>query len=289
MDTYSGNPANYPADVRVVEDGDEANEINLGAGDRDNADRTANLDARLAAIGMVSPTSGGVTRHRTVGTLFDLANEGPVNDGDFRFVDGYGLYRYSAASGLAANAPFVIVPTGAPPNGRWFSMMFSWNGPSGMATRDGSGRIPIAQLPAGFFRYRHDAIHMRTGTAPVDLQLSANINRFIAAQLPTFPVVAGERIRARAYADFSHAATAATDELRKYLVIEIGGVPVVDQTSRMFLPSTTAGGGNVAATAEFTVVTAGTCGIRFDLARVTTAQPIAVGYTSLHVETFLPT
>lgn len=52
MTGYVGDPASYPADVRLVDDGQPASAAFLGLADQDLADRTANINARLLAQGV---------------------------------------------------------------------------------------------------------------------------------------------------------------------------------------------------------------------------------------------
>lgn len=75
MINIPGNPDNYPANVRAIEDGDKRGEVNLAAATEDLSDRTAFLNKRLggAASGV------GVTYPIPMSAVVPLADLGTVD------------------------------------------------------------------------------------------------------------------------------------------------------------------------------------------------------------------
>jgi len=72
MINIPGNPANYPANVRAIEDGDVRGEVNSAAATEDLADRTANIDARLTAALVAKGFYAGLSK-----SISDNTHTGP--------------------------------------------------------------------------------------------------------------------------------------------------------------------------------------------------------------------
>src|SRR5438132_5097509 len=89
-----GNPAAFPASVRAPTDSDPANTSQLTVAFGDVADRTASLKGRLDAL-LPGPGTINIRRVAAPGLLAVLT---PRNDGDLCFVDGVGLFQFSATS-----------------------------------------------------------------------------------------------------------------------------------------------------------------------------------------------
>ncbi len=95
---YAGDPDVYPADVRLVDDGEPASAAFLGLCSQDLADRTANLNARLSLLSGNVATMGGAAPVASTSAL-EALDVSVMSTGDLRFVPGYGWYRLSKVSG----------------------------------------------------------------------------------------------------------------------------------------------------------------------------------------------
>lgn len=134
MDTYSGDEDNYPGTVRVVEDGDEANETNLTAADRDLADRTARLLKLL---------NRGRIQSRPSNAAIRAIAPADRDDSDMVAHLGVGLYTFVAASVDADLPPLRLKPDSG--GGCWH-LLTTRNLPTGTAPLDGDGFLPTEYL-----------------------------------------------------------------------------------------------------------------------------------------------
>ena len=98
MRNIPGDPHNYPANIRAIEDGDNRNATNLAAAVEDLADRTAST-ARLTTAAR--------------GIAGDMQAVTDAINGDLFFVRGLGWYCYNNTLSIgAADPPRSFAPTG---------------------------------------------------------------------------------------------------------------------------------------------------------------------------------
>lgn len=150
MKSYAGNPSNYPADTKLIDDGDDANATTMSAVLKPIADRTAYLKAFKDSV-----ESAGVTRIRTAASFAAIEAMTGMAEGDLVLLPAYGLYRYEPLAKpdtMPCGLPWVVKPTGA--IGGWMSAALLLSDaalPVGAAaagravTLDSAGKVPKAR------------------------------------------------------------------------------------------------------------------------------------------------
>lgn len=111
MTDYAGNPALYPANVRLAEDGQLANAAFLGIPSQDLADRTAWLAAQLALLAaQVGPVYGAALSSLSA---LKAINTTSLSTGTIRFVNLIGVYilQKPEVNGGTSGEPWKVAPT----------------------------------------------------------------------------------------------------------------------------------------------------------------------------------
>jgi hypothetical protein len=99
--SYAGNPANYPANVTLIDDGDPPNETTFSTPLEQLADRTANLAARVAVVDTFAFMAAALPAF--------------INDGDVYWeldTDGGWHYTGGTATTRTLGLPLPIVQIG---------------------------------------------------------------------------------------------------------------------------------------------------------------------------------
>jgi hypothetical protein len=166
-----GDSTNFAPNVRAPTDSDPANTSQLTVAFTDVADRTASLKGRLDAL-LPGPGTVNIRRLASVGALSLLT---PRNDGDLCFVDGLGLYQFSAASIAPNIGNWAIFPSTG--GGRWLLLPAQANSPIGFPILDNAGRVSPGQPRNGIVTFGSvnsggspgTTLHTVTSTTDVDV------------------------------------------------------------------------------------------------------------------------
>lgn len=136
----TGDPSTFPTQTAPVA-GEPRTAASVATPFQNAANRAEYLRDRLQ---FVDPDKSGVRRLRRFGSIADLQASIDFPDGSFAYVDGLGLYQFSAASEALNRSPFVVTPASVGGGaGRWLLEAFgALNVPFGLPQLDVDGKIP---------------------------------------------------------------------------------------------------------------------------------------------------
>jgi hypothetical protein len=214
----AGNPASYPAEITIPDDGDPRSVSSVNVGLEALADRTANLDARTARVGDLA---------------IMLAAAGRPN-GSLFYAIGYGLYIRITAGGYTPVGTYVL---DAADGGQWVhESLLRLNVNGGLAAIGVAGAA-ANRVPASVVPNRIVGTYFMHSLPSVTNVVSTSVVNVVGYALEIQDCEPGDRLVISGAAEWSTSAATAGEVGTLYLYTADGAYQPELLSQRLTLPA----------------------------------------------------